>query len=741
MRRPATFGRLGETLSRRGAGRSASRVYEKDYYAFDGGLNTEDGPLAIPLGDIIGSKNYEPNKRGGFRRVDGHERFDGRPAPAEQHYTFILFDAGVPADYPIVGDTINGQTSGATGRVLSIGQGSPYTDGFDSGFGADDNIGYVALINVTGTFQDNENLREVTTVFGVEYGAPIVDDAVTDALHEILVDLMEAYFRTLVLAVPGSGPVRGVWFFKGVTYAWRDNAGATACVMHKSTGSGWSAIVLNKKIRFDAGVGQIFEGDTVTGLTSGATGVVLRVGTVSGTWGGTMVGYLVFVSITGTFVDNEGLQVGGVTKATANGAAFVQSLTAGGRYEFRTNNYFGHSDKIRFYGVNGEDACFEYDPVDACFAQIDTGMTVDKPRHIGSYSDILMLAFSGGSVQLAGRNTPMAWTVVRGAGELALGEEVVGFIEEIGATDNVAVFILGRNRISRLSGTTPATFKLVEFGIRAGCREWSSQRIANGIYLDDQGFTTLTATEAHGNFRESIVTDKAAGFITKLLGRSSVVDSHVSRELSLYRCSFANGDNVVIGYKDVYTKGGAPTREYRVMVTNYGKPVLCSCEQEGLDGRIRTFFGSDDGFVYEIRSDVRSFDGVEVESFVRMPYHFSKSPQRHKRYRRGTIDIKTASRMLTMKCVVDYMSGNPDYNMQPVIDMVIPGGGGFWDISDWGEFQWSSEVNPTATFALNASGTNISVGAYSKTKYELTHTLLGLTLHYSPRKLNRNSLA
>ena len=45
--------------------------------------------------------------------------------------------------------------------------------------------------------------------------------------------------NTLAQAVPGSGPVRGVWLYNGDVFAWRDNAGGTALVMHKATAGGW----------------------------------------------------------------------------------------------------------------------------------------------------------------------------------------------------------------------------------------------------------------------------------------------------------------------------------------------------------------------------------------------------------------------------------------------------------------------------------------------------------------------
>lgn len=77
---------------------------------------------------------------------------------------------------------------------------------------------------------------------------------------------------------------------------------------------------------FDAGTAAISEGDTVTGATSGATGKALIDAVIeSGSYVGTdAAGYLVLTAVTGTFQDNENLQVSAVTKSVADGSTTEQ---------------------------------------------------------------------------------------------------------------------------------------------------------------------------------------------------------------------------------------------------------------------------------------------------------------------------------------------------------------------------------------------------------------------------------
>ena len=120
--------------------------------------------------------------------------------------------------------------------------------------------------------------------------------------------------RAAILAVPGSGPVRGVAVYLGTVYAWRNNAGATAMNIYKSTSSGWTLVPLGYEMAFDTGSLQLYDGDVITGQTSGATATITRVVVSSGSWSAhTAAGYLTFASVTGTFQAGENLRRGTTT--------------------------------------------------------------------------------------------------------------------------------------------------------------------------------------------------------------------------------------------------------------------------------------------------------------------------------------------------------------------------------------------------------------------------------------------
>lgn len=55
---------------------------ETEFFAFTGGLDTQSPALRMPPGVAISALNYEPNQNGGYSRMKGYERFDGRPSPS-----------------------------------------------------------------------------------------------------------------------------------------------------------------------------------------------------------------------------------------------------------------------------------------------------------------------------------------------------------------------------------------------------------------------------------------------------------------------------------------------------------------------------------------------------------------------------------------------------------------------------------------------------------------------------------
>ena len=129
------------------------------YFAFDGGLNLVDPPLSTPDGMLIGSRNYELLTRGGYKRIQGHERYDGQPSPSDADYWTLPFDAGMVAPDAAV-QLIVGQTSLARACVSSI----ELTSGSWAG---NDAAGNLVIFRLSGDFIDNEPIVSGSFAFTI----------------------------------------------------------------------------------------------------------------------------------------------------------------------------------------------------------------------------------------------------------------------------------------------------------------------------------------------------------------------------------------------------------------------------------------------------------------------------------------------------------------------------------------------------------------------------------------------
>jgi len=531
---------------------------------------------------------------------------------------------------------------------------------------------------------------------------------------------------------PGSGPIRGLWMHRGFVYAWRDSINGDRCDMWKATGIGWLEAGTDIILDFDGGDGaEPSEGDQVDGVTSLSGGVIKRIVTTSGTWGVDAAGYMILEKPlavdSGNYEDNEVLNVSAARIADANGDSSVQTFTPGGRFEFRSNNFYGHTDQYRMYGCNGLDNGFEYDDVTDTMVPIRTGMTVDAPTHLAVHNSHLFFSFKGGSVQLSGDGDPLSWTVITGASEIGVGDEITGFNEEVGNS----LFIFTRNKSFILQGNTRANFDLDDFNINAGAHEWSVQRIGLGMFFDDRGFTSMLQTQRSGsvNFQENAQSELIQPLVKDLTKSTQVKCSHLIRNENIYRCYFKDGRVVSIGFSGHEVSGHMPI-EYPFIAN-------VAVSEEDTTGAERVFVGTDDGCVFELEHGT-TFDGDDARAFMRTVLHHSNTPGEFKKYTHARLDA-TLVGSLTMLGRIEYDFDDPDWNLGEDLDFSSEAAGSYWDSLLWDSFIWDKATSGNPQVKIEGEGTNASVYLHTTSKTDQSHTLRGMALQWFPRRDDRRT--
>ena len=702
------------------------------YYPLLGGLDVVTPALSVNPGRALAMVNFEPYFSGGYKRCDGFERFDGRPRPSDATFTGFDIDDGT---YLNEGDSITGDTSGATGVVVAISENS------------------IAVTKVVGTFQNGETLNSGTAEIRSE---PIVRGAPdNDTEDEFLLAAQDEY-RDDIAVVPGSGPVRGAWQRSSSVYAVRDDDdSAGQALLYLASSSGWTTagITMCQYLYFEdggGGTGQALpaEGDTVTGQTSGATAVAHRIiehGGATGT--NDSYGYLVLRDVVGNFQSGENLRVAGIKFAVAASSNAQFAFAPGGDFRFINHNFFGGSGTYRTYGVSAVGPAFEIDenhyvsPILLPLVDEDDQPPSNTPFYIEEHRNYLFLLFPGGSIVHSVVGEPLMLNGFLGSAEFGLGAEGTGMHSVVG---NVLV-ITTDGFTKGLYGTSPDDWDLRLLGEKTGGKFGTVQQLDTVYALDDLGISSLARVQSFGDFAGSTVSQAVQPLVTTL--REQVTTSAIVRGSNQYRLYFEDASCLVMYVPGAGEANQGPVQrgvEFGYLSYPFSVDRIYNCEDA--TGKERTYFATSDvaglGYVYEDQIGT-SFDGDEIVSYVRLAFNHVGTPGYKKRFRRADLEL-SSNRPLTLKFIHDLTygsselsSGIADLTASQVPTIDIFAGGGFWDTDNWDEFYWDGQNISSARANLDGSGENIGFVVFNESAIARPFVLQGITLHYDLRRLQR----
>jgi hypothetical protein len=253
------------------------------------------------------------------------------------------------------------------------------------------------------------------------------------------------------------------------------------------------------------------------------------------------------------------------------------------------------------------------------------------------------------------------------------------------------------------------------------------QNLSEAFALDDRGIIQLSRTAAFGDFESGSVSRN----IQKLIDAKKplAIASTVVRRYNQFWLFFSDGTGLAC-----YPVSTSKSFEFKVTQINYGKAMTCICNAEDAAGNEHILFGSNDGFVYEAEKGT-SFDGEEIERFVRPAFNHFKSPRVRKRWRKLVLEIE-AEGPLTLSITPDIDYSSPALPTAATSMLSAYGGGGYWDSSNWDEFTWDAETISEPQMQLTGTGRNIGFLIHSQTAITRPYLLQGLIIHYEPRRLD-----
>lgn len=675
----------------------AARIID-DTIVLYGGLDQVTPTMQKKPGYCRRAQNYEASINGGYRRIAGYERFDGRVKPSAAQYGIL--NVTITGSFS-PGNIITGVTSGATAVVIAVvtGAGS-----------------YLAITKIVGTFVSGETLNVGGSGQGTTTSTVALNAAPTQQLHASYKNLAADQYRTDILAIPGSGAVLGIWRYNGVTFGFRNNAGGTAAAIYKSTSAGWVNVPLGEEVSFTAGNSNVNDGDT---LTQGAVTATIKRAVVTSGTSPNLVGRLViFARAGGSFGAGAATSTGGGA-LTLSGVQTAITLAPSGRYEFITSNFGGSTSTRRVYGCDRVNRGFEFDGSDFGYVPISTGMVTDAPEHVLEHKKQLFFSF-GPSAQHSGPGLPYQWSPIVGAGELAMGDDITGFMVQPGFEGGGALAIFTRNRTSILYGSGTADWSLTPYRDELGAYPYTMQDVAYTVFLDDRGVTSLQTAQTFGNFAHATLSNLIRRLINQQ--RTKAVASCISRDLSQYRLFFSDKTSLyftIVGQKVI-----------GIMPMSFPETVRCVVSLEESDGSEEIYFGSDDGWVFQMEKGT-SFDGDNIEAYIDLSYSFQGSPRLRKRYRRALIELEGQS---YAEFFFGYNLGYGSLDFEQPAALPINLSSVFWDNFTWDNFTWDGSTLVPNAVSLDGTANNISISIRSDSDYFEPLIITGLVLSYTPRR-------
>lgn len=683
------------------------------FFPLGGGLDLVTPAIATKPGVAVAALNYEP-VMSGYRRIRGYERFDGQVAPSSDFRIYRIDFANA-----VVSSTLEDAVGT---RIYQLDPDPDARRAFvvtlpviDSGTIGGANTGHMYVVQHTNPVDEGIATFSGDVIVGniVSTSDDLSGIADLAAAQEIARDVLRAEIE----AVPGTGPVRGVWFWRGKAFAIRNFDSGQARVytssLDASASVGWSVLPFAKQIAFTNGVNEPVLGAL---LHRGASAARLgRIEVTSGDWGaGTAAGIAYLYSQTAAWSAGTVTNGAATTYFTVAGDSTTFTLAINGRYTFITENFYGSEDLERVYAAGGVDMALDID--ERAVYPISTGMAIDTPTRVSSYKNHLFLSFTGGSVQHSEPGEPRVWNPLVGAGEIGIGDEITDFLPVPSA-----LAILGEDTINALYGNDESDFTLEQVNDEAGALPYTAQRIGEAVYMDNRGLRSLKASQAFGNFSIGTLSQMIEPLLNDYRrDQVNPTASLLARARGQYWVFFDNGTALACFFGKKYPE---------ILPVNLGLNVTCAASVEDR-GEERLFIGCDDGFVYELDKG-NSFDGESIEHYVRLAFNHFGAPQMIKRIHKVTFDLEVPDQTTLWASVdIDY-GAVPGTEPQQLVLTV--GGGAALDDLGSNELYYASQVETIAEAYVNGEGKNFSLKISGDTVNEEPHTLTGATFHISPR--------
>jgi hypothetical protein len=285
-----------------------------------------------------------------------------------------------------------------------------------------------------------------------------------------------------------------------------------------------------------------------------------------------------------------------------------------------------------------------------------------------------------------------------------------------------ALGVYTRHDTSVLYGTSSANFQLSTFNTGTGAVDYTAQNMDQSYVLDDRGVISLGTTLNFGNFLPATLTMTLRPYLQNRINLATA--STLNREKGQYRVFFSDGSAIYMTMLNGKLLGTMPVE--------LANPAVCCVEGESAAGQAVVFFGSSNGFVYQL--DVgTSFDGGAIPANVNLVYNSTGSSRILKRYRHASVEM-SGDYFAEIQFGYDLGYRTPFLSQPSDATYQADLRSSYWDAMIWDNFVWDgSDVTPSE-IDITGTAENMSVRISSNSDILQPFTVNSVIVHYTPRR-------
>ncbi|MEK9917807.1 MAG: hypothetical protein VW496_00300 [Pelagibacteraceae bacterium] len=545
---------------------------------FKGGLITNLSPLQQGInapGSARILRNFEPSVQGGYRRIEGYDKYDSNQIPpygapvvhgASQTGTTLVI-ANIHTT-PVVGDTLT--ITGVTGTYTIASGGVSY-----------DSTNNRATLTLT-TSLDSSPANAAAVTFTTTTDKYLAT-GIASWQDLVVVSVNDDIFKT-------SG--------SGVTHINIPNYGTV--LVNGGSQTGTSLVVDGLTAAPQAGdVFKIDSVDLVYTVTADAT-----------------------VSAGGaTLSINPALD----SSPADNAAITFLSTSREGAVKTRFAKYnFSGTEKLAI--VDGASAPALYDT--SVFTVLnDAPADVVSATHVVDFKKSLFFA-KGSNLTFTAPYTDNDFSVATGGGTINVGSAITGLV-----VFREQLIIFTEKNIQQLIGNSVSDFRLQPIASDIGCLEGDTIQEIGGdvMFLGPDGLRMLSATERIGDFGLASVSKIIQDNMTSFIRDNTSYTSVVIREKSQYRLLGYNAN-----YTQENAQGIIATQFSEQGGANTGfsetRGIRAYVADSNYNGGVEVIvFANDDRYVYQMEN-ANSFDGANIVTTFATPHMPVSDPRIRKTF-------------------------------------------------------------------------------------------------------------